>query len=65
MQNEEPKRCKICGARLHWKYRHTGRCRRHQFVKGEDVQLTDDAKAAKELGMKYGEYIAAKREGRV
>lgn len=65
MQKEEPKYCKICGTRLQYKYRLSGRCARHQYVRGEDAKLTDDAAEAKGHAMSYGEYMAAKKEGRV
>ena len=63
-EKEEVKRCKICGVRLHRKYQASGRCCHHQYTKGEDTQVIDDAAEAKKRGMSYGEYIAAKREGR-
>lgn len=65
MEKEETKRCKICGARLIKKYKATGRCCHHQFKKGEDATLTDDAVEAKKRGMSYGEYMARKKEGQL
>lgn len=55
--------CKSCGKKLIRQYYFMGYCATCHSP--GDQQLVEDAKAAKKHGMSYGNYMAAKREGRV
>lgn len=56
--------CKVCGARLIKDYYYSGRCAKHQTSKDADARLGRAAVAAKRKGMSYGQYMAAKKEGK-
>lgn len=57
--------CEICGVRLIGEFYYSGRCALHQTTKDADAKLTSDAVKAKQRGLSYGQYMAAKEAGKV